>query len=526
MDLFTTTDELNVLPIDLYPWQGLAVNGLKDGILAGIKAQVLVAPTGAGKTVIASHLLKQCYDKGKRAIFICDRINLIEQTSAVLTGFGIPHGVIQGNHERTRTWERIQVASAQTIARRKYVLEQEWDLIIPDECHTIHAVVKRMIEAAKAHPKTVVVGLTATPFTKGLGKIYDAPVNVRTTYQLIQDKLLAPFEVYAASEPDMTGAKTQGGEWTTEEASKRSMPIVGDIVREYLKHGKDRKFIAFCADVDHCRELQRQFAAARITTALYTYKEDDEGKKETIEEFRNPNSYIQGLISVSALAKGFDNPHVGVIVMARPLKSSLAEHIQILGRGLRRDPGNPSKVCTVLDHAGNMMRFWPQMVDFFRDGPGPLDLGNKSKSEKKEPKAPEPIKCPKCFAVHKPAPFCLACGFEYPKKSAIEYVPGTLSLITGVEQGTREDKQMIYSQLLGLAAKRGYNEGFAFYKFVERFGEKPKGLDHIAAEPSKKLTDWVTSRFIAAAAVRKKEKLEREKQERLAIRAALKERDK
>jgi hypothetical protein len=67
-----------------------------------------------------------------------------------------------------------------------------------------------------------------------------------------------------------------------------------------------------------------------------------------VEEFRKPDSYIRGLISVAALSKGFDVSDCGVIIMARPLRSSLSEHIQILGRGLRTHPGKEE--CIVLDH--------------------------------------------------------------------------------------------------------------------------------------------------------------------------------
>lgn len=504
-DLFAPA-VVDALPINLYDWQGMAVAGLKDGILSGRRIQILVAPTGAGKTVIASHKLKRCYDKGRKALFICDRINLIEQTSATLTGFGIPHGVIQGNHERTRRWEKIQIASAQTLIRRT-IDYSEYDLIVVDECHTVHSIVKKIISQARANPKQVVIGLTATPFTKGLGKLYDGTVNVRTTNQLIADKLLAPWEAYAPSAPNMEGVRVIAGEWDETEGVERCMQVVGDIVQEYLKHGRDRKFICFGWDVKHCQEIQRQFAAARITTALYTYKEDDEGKKETLKEFARPNSYIQGLISVSALAKGFDNPSVGVVIMARPLKSSLAEHVQIWGRGLRRDPDNPEKVCTILDHAGNVERFWKETMDFFESGPGPLCMGKKAeKKEKAERKQPEPVKCPQCKRVHNPMPFCPHCGFQYPKRSMVEYVPGTLSLITGKEQGTREDKQEIFSQLLDLAHDRGYKPGFAYYKFEERFGEKPIGLSIERRPYTRKLADWVTSRFIAKAAEERKQR--------------------
>src|SRR5690606_37727785 len=223
----------------------------------------------------------------------------------------------------------------------------------------------------------VTIGLTATPFTKGLGRHYDAVVTVRTLNQLTKDGYLAPFDAYAASEPDMTGAKTVAGEWTDAEAEKRAMPIIGDAVAEYLEKANGKKFIAFGVNVAHCQELQRQFLSAGVNCALCTYQTGDEERAEMVRQVRKPASYIRGLISVAALSKGFDVPSVECIIMCRPLRSSLAEHIQILGRGLRRDPDNPEKRCIVLDHSGNMLRFWQQMHDFFEHGVSELDDGKR-----------------------------------------------------------------------------------------------------------------------------------------------------
>src|SRR5690606_19566577 len=163
----------------------------------------------------------------------------------------------------------------------------------------------------------VTIGLTATPFTKGLGRHYDAVVTVRTLNQLTKDGYLAPFDAYAASEPDMTGAKTVAGEWTDAEAEKRAMPIIGDAVAEYLEEANGEQVIAFGVKVAHGQELQCQCRAAGGTCALYTYHTGDEERAERVREFRKPDSYLRGLISVGALPKGFDVPSVDCIIMCR-----------------------------------------------------------------------------------------------------------------------------------------------------------------------------------------------------------------
>jgi superfamily II DNA or RNA helicase len=477
--------------IALRDYQVLSVDALRENIRRGVMNQILSSSTGAGKTVMAAHLLSEVHTKGRRAVFVADRIALINQTSATLDQYGIPHGVIQSKHERFRPWEKIQVASAQTLARRQW---PECDLVIVDEAHGLN---KTVIDRIRARD-VLVIGLTATPFTRGLGRYYDAVVSVTTTNKLIESGHLVPFRVFAASEPDMAGAKVVAGEWSDAEASSRSMPIVGDCVAEYLKHGNGKKFIAFGCDVPHCEELQRQFQAAGVVTELYTYRTGDDERAAMVDEFRKPDSYIRGLVSVSALSKGFDVPDVEVIIMARPLKSSLAEHIQILGRGLRPYPGKSE--CLVLDHAGNTMRFWEAMQAFFEEGAGELDDGS-PKSKKKAAAKPErePVKCGNCKHVHPPMPACPACGQVYPKRrSEVVHAAGELTEL-GAARARREDKQAFYSQLLFVAGERGYKPGWAANKYREKFGTWPRNLAEEPIPPSADLLNWVRSRNIAFA---------------------------
>lgn len=333
------------MSIELRDYQAEAVERLRENIRNDMRNQILAAPTGSGKTVIAAYLIDECERKGKNAVFVCDRIQLIDQTSATFDEYGIDHGVIQAEHWRKRPWKRIQVASAQTLGRRGW--PEKIDLIVVDEAHALYKDITNRI----GQRDCVVIGLTATPFTKGLGKLYDGVVTVRTTNELIAEGYLSPFRVFAASEPDMEGAKVVAGEWTDEEAAKRSIPIVGDCVAEYLKHGDGKKFIAFGVNVQHCEELQKQFMAAGVQCELFTYHTPDEQRRMIVDEFRKRDSYVRGLVSVSALSKGFDVADVEVVILARPLRKSLAEHIQMIGRGLRPHPDK--KDCIILDHAGN-----------------------------------------------------------------------------------------------------------------------------------------------------------------------------
>jgi DNA repair protein RadD len=403
----------------LRDWQTEAVDRIRDEVRAGRKNILVVAPTGSGKTILATHIIGESDAKCRRSAFVVDRISLINQTSSTFAAHGLAHGVIQADHVLFAPSRRIQVCSQQTLARRRW---PDADLIVVDEAHTVTETVKKRIEPRD----TVTLGLTATPFTRGLGRLYDAVVNVTTTNRLIADGILSRYRIFAAVEPNMDGVRVIAGEFDEKETSKRALEVVGDVVAEYLKHGEGRKFICSAVDTAHVEELHRQFMTAGIQCATYTYRDRDEDRAETMAEFRKPDSYIRGLITVTAASKGFDVPDIGCVIMARPLRKSLAEHIQFFGRGLRSHPGKVD--CLVLDHSGNSARFWSDWNEFFETGAVELDDGKKKAKPKKkaETDGDELVKCPNCRMLHRPMPFCPGCGHEYPKRQTVQHVPGTL----------------------------------------------------------------------------------------------------
>lgn len=407
------------MKIDLRDYQAAAFDQAREAVRQGRRSILIVAPTGGGKTVIASALMEMVRAKGRRANFVVDRLSLVGQTSETFFRYGLDHGVIQADHPIYRPSLDIQVCSIQTLSKRGWPASQ---VDVFDEAHVLHAAHKARIQSNA----TVVVGLTATPFTKGLGKWFDAVINVTTTRKLIDAGWLAPYKVFSCIVPDMSGVDvTSTGEWDEKQASTKALEVVGDVVVEYIKHGQDRKFICSAVDTAHVGELHRQFIAAGINCATYTYRDCEEDRADVTAEFRKPTSTIRGLITVTAASRGFDIPDVSCVIMARPLRKSLAEHIQLLGRGLRIADGK--KDCLVLCHSGNMVRFWAECEEFFDNGLAELDDG-KPKDKKRAEKKPEaePVKCPSCRHVHRPMPFCPACGQEYPKRRAVQHVAGTL----------------------------------------------------------------------------------------------------
>jgi DNA repair protein RadD len=444
----------------LRDYQAAAFDAAREHIRQGRRRVLIVAPTGSGKTVLASAIMEMSRSKGNRANFVVDRLSLISQTSDTFDRYGLDHGVIQASHPRYRPSMPIQVCSVQTISKRGW---PEASLDVFDEAHVLHAAHKARLQQGQ----TVVVGLTATPFTRGLGKHFDAVVNVTTTRRLIESGWLAPYRIFSCAEPDMTGVKvTSMGEWDEKEASSKALQVVGDVVAEYQRHGEGRKFICSAVDTAHVDELARQFLAAGINVATYTYRDSEEDRAEVTEEFRKPASSIRGLITVTAASRGFDVPDVSCVIMARPLRKSLAEHIQLLGRGLRISPETGKTDCLVLDHSGNAARFYADCEAFFDEGIAELDDGKPKEKKKAEKAEVEPVKCPTCRHLHKPAPFCPACGHEYPKRQTVQHVPGTLKeLIAGGH--TRELTRDLFPQIAHYVIHQRGREGEAARRMAQ-----------------------------------------------------------
>lgn len=473
------------------------VQKIHDGFNQGHRCQLLWGVTGLGKTEISIFLMKQFAEQYQSSAMVMDRIVLVDQTSLRLTKYGIDHGVMQADHWRYRPQERIQVCSIQTLARRS----KKWapDLLIVDECHLMFKSIIKMIED---NPQMKVIGLTATPFTKGLGKIFTNIVAGPTYEKIIEQEWLVPLKVYIAKEIDMKGAKKVAGEWASDEVTTRGIQITGDIVAEWEKKtieffDKPVKTIVFCAGVTHGRDLEKKFKEAGYNFVSISYKEDDDFKRITIEEFSKPDSEIHGLIATDILTRGFDVTDVMIGISARPFSKSFSSHVQQIGRVMRPHPGKTFGLW--LDHAGNFIRFKKDWDELYTDGVTELkDGGEKAKKEPTE-REKKASKCPRCSVLWTfPTDTCGECGYVKQRMSSVINVAGELQALD-LKPNKSFNTQQFYSELLYYARMKGYKDGWASHKFRERTGSFPRGLAPTPKPMSIETSNWIRSKMIAYA---------------------------
>jgi superfamily II DNA or RNA helicase len=431
-----------------------------------------MAPTGAGKTFLGMRVISEALKKGKRAMFLCDRRTLIRQTSETATRYGLgDHSVIMADDPRLDLTKQFQIASLQTLERRGW---PEVDVLIVDEAHTLYKTWVDFVTSKDC--KAMVVGLSATPFSKGLGKVFTNLINAATMADLTDSGVLVPMRVFSCRKPDMTGAKLNiKGEWAEEAAEERELCIVGDVVSEWKKLAENRKTIVFGATIRHCEEIVRQFRECGVNAATFTADTTEAERSALLGDFSGPDPFIRVLVSVEALAKGFDVPDVGCVCDCRPLRKSLSTAIQMWGRGLRCSPETGKEDCFLLDFSGNIIRFADDFSDVFFNGLDKLDDGEKLDKEVRKDEDHEPKPCPKCGNVPM-GKRCVRCGYEPERKSLVEALPGEMQEIRIGKKVLAPDSAHLYAQVATYARLHSAPEkqnGRAAHLFRDMTGAWP-----------------------------------------------------
>jgi DNA repair protein RadD len=467
---------IDVAQLGLRPYQLESLERLRDNIRNGVRRQVLQLATGGGKTKVAAALAQLATEKSKRVWFMADRIELVDQASARFDAEQIPHGVIQGNHFRWRPQDLVQVCTIQTVLNRSELPTP--DLLIVDECH---AGGKRLNDWIVTQD-CVVIGLSATPWAKGMGKIYQKLVVGATTRQLIDLGFLVDIEAWSTSAPDLTGVRVVAGEWEDKGLAKAcdQPKLVGDIVSTWIEKGENRQTIAFAVDVAHSKHIVEQFRQSGVNAAHVDGYENADERRKTIQLFRQ--GQLKVICNVGILDKGFDVPEASCLIMARPIRSSLMLHIQQIGRVLRIADGKHNAI--VLDHAGNLVRHG------FPTDPLPeeLDDGKKKPESERAPQdgePPMPKVCPSCKSVKpKGVLACPKCGFEPARPNEIFHEAGELKKVERKPKLTSMEKGDLFAQIKYVQQERKKSDGWASHKFRDITGVWPNNYKDVEPKPA------------------------------------------
>lgn len=333
---------------------------------------IVKAPTGAGKTVLASEIVERFF-KGKKIIVLCHRLVLLEQLEKAL---GEKHTVRKlAVSDTGPAFEDYDILLS-TSMRAKDVLADaipQADLIIVDEAHRVSpngTGYKRIIDDFREHGKatSLFIGLTASPERRTadqrdqLNLAFDAIIDCANIEDLIEEGVLVQpvYRPHFVHDLDLGSIDITSGDFPV---AKLAPAIIKSSMIDYAiwSYNEERLKLStkpvsawFCADISVAEAALRTIQNFGIEAAIVTAKTPIKKRMDLLA--RHESGEIEAMVSVGVLAEGWDNPHCNIIVHLRPTLSKVLWG-QSVGRGLRSAPGKDK--CIVIDVSSNWSTFGP-----------------------------------------------------------------------------------------------------------------------------------------------------------------------
>jgi superfamily II DNA or RNA helicase len=343
------------IQLSLRPYQEKVVSEWEESI-EKYKRTVIVAATGAGKTVISAEIIRRAIaNYSWRIMFVVHRDVLIGQTHSAIKRMGLECGFIKAGWQENIE-APIQIASVQTLLRRSLWKSTAFNLLIFDECHcTAWSTAADTVQTL--YPTAFILGLTATPWRlskkEGFGDKFDHLVCAPLMRQLIEEGYLSPPIYYGLPEVDLSDVKTAQGDFVESELALKCDrdELIDEAISEWVRLAHNRKTICFAITVKHAQHIAARFCDRGIPFACVTGETPIHIRKRYYSDLAD--GLLAGISSVGCLTEGFDVSSIDCVLLCRPTKSK-ALHFQMIGRGLRIHEGK--KNCIVIDQSGNTRR--------------------------------------------------------------------------------------------------------------------------------------------------------------------------
>ena len=493
--------------MELRPYQKNAIDLLRASRAQGNKRIICQGATAFGKTQVSAFIAKSALEKRTRSFFVCDSIDLIDQTVDTYRNWGLPFGVMQADHELTDTSQSIQICTAQTLEakiRKHRKAFEDWGigLIQIDEAHEQREIRQVL---ADLYSDATFIGWTATPFSKGLGSWWEDLVRPIGMSELIDQGYLSPVEYFAPNQISLDGLKSSDGDINQDDAAKRmTTKVVADVADTWLELGEGRPTIGFAPNVTTSKKFAEEFQSRGINARhVDGYGSNDADKIQRYETMRDFKAgLIDVLWSCQLTIKGFDAPRVSCIVDCQPTKS-LSRHVQKAGRAMRISPETGKIDARILDHVGNVQRNGLPVDAHIEN----LCKGKKGENADRKPKAdPLPKPCPKCSFVKEPKQhICPKCSFAPERTANVEVIKGELHKYSKGAEWTKAQKLDWMYQFNHVRTEKGYKKGWAIHKYNSKFGEDPEVLwPNKSIPPTPEVLNWLKHEQIKYAKAKKK----------------------
>ena len=352
-------------------WQQEIIDGFPD-IQKAHRRFIIKAPTGAGKTVLASEIIRQFY-AGEKVIVLCHRLVLLEQLERALAR---EHKVCKLNLNHSEKAFADYDVLLSTSTRARDILDdavEQAKLIIIDEAHRVSpngTGYKRILECftEKGRDDAHLLGLTASPERRTadqrdqLSLAFDAIIDGADMEKLFEEGILVRprYRPHFIHDLELASIDISSGDFPVTKLApaiiKSSM--ISHACSIYLEEREKviRQPISawFCPDVTVAETTVEAIEELGISVNLITASTPIKERMQMLAD--HANGEVEAVVSVGVLAEGWDNPHCNIIVHMRPTLSKVLWG-QSVGRGLRAAEGKDS--CVVIDVSSNWSTFGP-----------------------------------------------------------------------------------------------------------------------------------------------------------------------
>jgi len=371
--------------VQLRPYQQEALDAMLKAESSGIAKQLVVLPTGAGKTVLFAHLPIVRKDSLPMLV-LAHRAELLNQAKAKIEFMNPNLSIAIEKAENKAGKVDVVVASVQTLGRgnsnRIEGFDQEYfKTIIIDEAH--HAAASSYQKILTYFKSDYVLGVTATPQRSDSVRLvdtFDEIVYYKSIEDLINEGWLCPLIGYRVkTDTDISDVEITNGDYRQEQLAEAiDNPNRNTcIVNAFLDLAGTKKTVVFAANIAHARNLATSFAAqTRAQVRVVLGETPDEEREQILKDFKSGD--VQVIINVGVLTEGFDEPSIEAIILARPTRSTLL-YTQIVGRGTRLNEGKPN--CMIIDIADATKGKKPVSLPTLLGLPPDFDLQGQSFTE-------------------------------------------------------------------------------------------------------------------------------------------------
>ena len=341
--------------LTLRPYQEEALTAISRAHARGVSRPLIALPTGTGKTVIFSHLVKQ---RTGRCLILVHRDELIRQAYDKLQEIlpSVPVGVVKAEEDAHTA--PIVIASVQTLGRVKRLDRITWDFatVIVDEAHhVVAATYRRILERAGSFKKggPLTLGVTATPMRGdrvGLSHVFQKIVYRKTLLEMIMAGYLADLRaIQIELHADFRQLRIRAGDYVDADVANLLLQVHAPdhILAAYQEHAPGRKTLLFTPTVHLAELMAGLFNGAGIPTESVSAETALEERRALLQRFRTGETLV--VTNCGVLTEGYDEPSVDCVIVARPTQSTPL-FTQMVGRGTRLYPGKAD--CLVIDVVG------------------------------------------------------------------------------------------------------------------------------------------------------------------------------